>query len=162
MRCGEWTEGGLSDLRVKGKTTARKAPKAPAQARKDAPVTSAPEAAAKPTVGAHVTPAAPTTPDPRLPAPGTVLQKRDRHGAVRCECTVEEGGIRYADKVYRSLSSAAMAAAKNLGLTNKTQNGFTFWGLSKPPRRPSDPLVALDWWHSTAPGSATTATSRRS
>ncbi len=37
-----------------------------------------------------------------------------------------------------------MAAAKDLGLTNKTQNGFTFWGLSKPPRRPSDPLVALD------------------
>ena len=47
-------------------------------------------------------------------------------------------------KVYRSLSSAALAAAKDLGLNNKTQNGFTFWGLSKPPRRPSDPLVALD------------------
>ena len=73
-----------------------------------------------------------------------LLQKRDRHGAVRCECTVEEGGIRYASKVYRSLSAAAMAAAKDLGLSNKTQNGFTFWGLSTPPRRPSDPLVALE------------------
>ena len=62
--------------------------------------------------------AAPTTPDPRLPAPGTVLQKKDSHGAVRCECTSEDGGIRYADKVYRSLSSAAMVAAKDLGLTN--------------------------------------------
>ena len=90
------------------------------------------------------TPATPRTPDPRLPPPGTVLQKKDRHGAVRCECTVEEGGIRYAGKVYRSLSSAAMAAAKDLGLTNKTQNGWIFWGLTKPPRRPSDPLVALD------------------
>ncbi len=129
---------------AKGKATARKAPKVPVQAKKDAPVTSAPEAMAKPAAVAHVTPAAPTTPDPRLPAPGTVLQKRDRHAAVRCECTVEEGGIRYAGKVYRSLSSAAMAAAKDLGLTNKTQNGFTFWGLTKPPRRPSDPLAALD------------------
>lgn len=125
----------------KAKTLARKVPKA--QAKKDAAVTSAPEAPAKP-ADAHVTPAAPTTPDPRLPAPGTVLEKRDRHGAVRCECTIEEGGIRYAGKMYRSLSSAAMAAAKDLGLNNKTQNGFTFWGLSKPPRRPSDPLVALD------------------
>ncbi len=89
-------------------------------------------------------PSAPHTPDPRLPAPGTLLQKRDRHGAVRCECTIEEGGIRHGGKVYRSLSSAAMAAAKDLGLNNKTQNGFTFWGLSKPPRRPSDPIETLE------------------
>jgi hypothetical protein len=33
-------------------------------------------------------------PDPRLPSAGTTIQKRDRHGAVRCECKVEEGGIR--------------------------------------------------------------------
>ena len=82
--------------------------------------------------------------EPRMPAPGTLIQKRDRHGAVRCECTVEEGGIRYNGNLYRSLSGAAMAAAKDLGLTNKTQNGFTFWGLSKPPSRSSDPLAALD------------------
>ena len=86
----------------------------------------------------------PQTPDPRLPAPGTLLQKRDRHGAVRCACTVEADGIRYAGKVYKSLSAAAMAAAKDLGLTNKTQNGFVFWGLSKPPRKAGDPLVALE------------------
>lgn len=118
---------------AKAKTpTAAAAAKKPTQAkketRKDAPIV----------------PVAPRTPDPRLPAPGTVLQKRDRHGAVRCECTVEEGGIRYAGKVYRSLSSAAMAAAKDLGLNNKTQNGFTFWGLSKPPRAARDPLAALE------------------
>jgi hypothetical protein len=82
--------------------------------------------------------------EPRMPAAGTLIQKRDRHGTVRCECTVEEGGIRYGGNLYRSLSAAAMAAAKDLGLTNKTQNGFTFWGLSKPPSRSSDPLAALD------------------
>lgn len=83
-------------------------------------------------------------PESRMPAPGTLIQKRDRHGTVRCECTVEEGGIRYGGNLYRSLSAAAMAAAKDLGLTNKTQNGFTFWGLSKPLSRSSDPLGALD------------------
>jgi hypothetical protein len=51
--------------------------------------------------------------DPRLPSPGIVLEKRDRHGAVRCQCKVEEGGIRYAGTVYRSISSAAIAAAKD-------------------------------------------------
>jgi hypothetical protein len=129
----------------KAKTSSpRKTAKVPAQAKKDTPGTAATKSVAAAASSVPAVPAAPPTPDPRLPAPGTLLQKKDRHGAVRCECTVEEGGIRYADKVYRSLSSAAMAAAKDLGLTNKTQNGFTFWGLSKPPRRPSDPLVALD------------------
>ncbi|MEO7736436.1 MAG: hypothetical protein ABIY55_36090, partial [Kofleriaceae bacterium] len=33
------------------------------------------------------------------------------------------------------------------GLKNKTQNGFTFWGLSKPPRPPGDAVTALQrWW----------------
>lgn len=122
----------------------KKAPKVPAHVKKDAPDTSAADSVAAPANAEPTTPTAPATPDPRLPAVGTLLQKRDRHGAVRCECSIEEGGIRYAGKVYRSLSAAAMAAAKDLGLGNKTQNGFTFWGLSKPPRRPSDPLVALD------------------
>lgn len=31
----------------------------------------------------------------RLPTEGTVIKKVDRHGAVRCQCTVVEGGIRY-------------------------------------------------------------------
>jgi len=114
-------------------------PAAPAQ--EAAPAVAEPAAPAKIAMAA---PAAPRTPDPRLPAPGTLLQKRDRHGAVRCECTVEADGIRYAGKIYKSLSAVAMAAAKDLGLTNKTQNGFVFWGLSKPPRKPGDPLVALE------------------
>jgi len=71
---------------------------------------------------------APATPDARLPPPGTLLQKLDRHGAVRCECTIGEDGIQYAGQTYRSLSGAAMAAAKDLGLANKTQNGYAFWG----------------------------------
>ena len=82
--------------------------------------------------------------DPRLPEPGTLLQKLDRHGTVRCECTVEQRGIRYAGTAYRSLSAAAMAAAKDLRLSNKTQNGFTFWGLSKPSRALADPLEMLN------------------
>ena len=89
-------------------------------------------------VDAHLLPR-----DPRMPGPGTLLQKRDRHGAVRCECTVEEGGIRYRDKLYRSLSAAAMAAASDLGLNHKTQNGFSFWQLTKSPRLRRDPLATL-------------------
>jgi len=82
--------------------------------------------------------------DSRLPPPGTVLRKIDRHGAVRCECSIEEGGIRYAGTLYRSISAAAMAAAKDLGLANKTQNGSSFWSLTKPTRPPKDPLQALE------------------
>jgi hypothetical protein len=82
--------------------------------------------------------------DPRLPTVGTTIEKRDRHGAIRCKCTVEEGGIHYEGRVFTSLSGAAMAAAKDLGLKNKTQNGYIFWGLSKPPRPASDPIQALE------------------
>ena len=81
--------------------------------------------------------------DPRLPPPGTVIEKRDRHGAVRCKCIVEEDGVRYDGKLHRSLSAAAMAAAKDLGIGGRTQNGYTFFGLSKPPRHAADPLEAL-------------------
>lgn len=81
--------------------------------------------------------------DPRLPEAGTVLQKKDRHGVVRCECTVDESTVRYAGTDYRSLSAAAMAAAKDLGLGGRAQNGFTFWGLSTAPRRVGDPVATL-------------------
>jgi hypothetical protein len=68
--------------------------------------------------------------DSRLPAPGTVLKKLDRHGAVRCECKVTDAGIVYKGETFRSLSAAAMAAAKDLG-TKGAVNGFLFWGLIK-------------------------------
>ncbi len=88
--------------------------------------------------------AAAATSDSRMPAIGTVLQKRDRKGTLRCECEVVEGGVRYGGTVYRSLSSAAVAAAKDLGLAAKAMNGFTFWGVSKPARPAADPLGGLE------------------
>ena len=36
------------------------------------------------------------------------------------------------------------AATKDLGLANKTQNGFTFWGITKPSRKTRDPLESLN------------------
>lgn len=70
--------------------------------------------------------------DARVPPVGTVLRKQDRHGKVRCECVVEEGGFRYAGTVYRSLSAAAVAAARDLGLRTTSANGFGF-GVSPSP-----------------------------
>jgi hypothetical protein len=137
------TNAKAAPAQPKAKTLAEAKPKKATQPEAAAQDT-APAAPKPATPATKPAPIAPQTPDPRVPAPGTLLQKRDRHGAVRCECTVEADGIRYAGKVFKSLSAAAMAAAKDLGLTNKTQNGFVFWGLSKPPRQPSDPLVAIE------------------
>jgi hypothetical protein len=81
--------------------------------------------------------------DPRLPEPGTVLRKIDRSGNLRCECTIDEAGVRYNGTTFRSLSAAAVAAAKDLGVKG-AQNGYVFWGLVKPPRQPGQaPLVRL-------------------
>ena len=66
--------------------------------------------------------------------PGTVLRKPDRKGKTRCECTVEAEGYRYKGTVYGSLSGAATAAAKDLGLSGTSFNGYVFWGLTKPVR----------------------------
>jgi hypothetical protein len=93
--------------------------------------------------------------DPRLPPVGTVLRKVDRHGATRCEATVEADGFRYDGTLYKSLSGAAMAAAKDLGVAG-AQNGFVFWSLVKPAARVSDPVTALenawDRFHAKATG----------
>jgi len=123
----------------KAKAASRKAAAKPVKA-KTTRAASATSSGATPADGAVTK----REPDARLPPVGTVIEKRDRHGQVRCACTVEDGGIRYNGTLYRSLSAAAMAAAADLELTNKTQNGYTFWGLSKPPRAPSDPMEALD------------------
>ena len=66
--------------------------------------------------------------------PGTVLKKLDRNGKTRCECTVEAEGYRFKGTVYGSLSAAAAAAAKHLGLSGTSFNGYVFWGLTKPGR----------------------------
>ncbi len=81
--------------------------------------------------------------DPRLPPVGTTIKKLDRHGNVRCECVVEQEGIRFAGTLYPSISAAASAAAKQLGLGGVAQNGFVYWGLQKPPRPAADPVEAL-------------------
>ncbi|MBN1773594.1 MAG: DUF2924 domain-containing protein [Deltaproteobacteria bacterium] len=124
-------QGGAA-RRVRGgdRTTERPATaKAPRAAAPEGSMTAAPP-------GARVR-------DPRLPTPGTVIQKCARDGSVRCEVTVEADGIRYKGTLYRSLSAAALAAAKDLGIRGRAQNGYTFFGLSKPPRRVGDPLEVL-------------------
>ncbi len=81
--------------------------------------------------------------DSRLPPPGTTLVKRDRKGTPRCECVVEETGFRYNHVLFKSLSAAAKAAAKDLGIT-ENQNGFIFWGLVQPTRGDADLLGRLE------------------
>ena len=81
---------------------------------------------------------------PRLPPVGTELTKRDRQGSERAQCRIVEGGIEYGGRLYKSLSAAAMAAARDIGLTSPTMNGFAFWGLSKQRRPPKDQIEALE------------------
>lgn len=141
------------------KATAGAASTAPEKNKKQAPTTPSNETTPKETTpqvtqpattaAAEVTtekPSRPTTPSPdtRLPAMGTVLQKRDRQGAVRCECVIVDSGVKYRETVYRSLSAAAIAAAKDLGLAAKAMNGFTFWGLARAVRKGADPVAQLE------------------
>ena len=116
------------------KKTKRATSEKPAAATSDTPAADATDAADG---AAHESPS-------RLPPAGTVIKKVDRHGGVRCQCTVTEEGIRYKGRMFGSLSGAAMAAAQDLGLKNKTQNGFTFWGLVKPSRKLDDPEAELE------------------
>jgi len=68
---------------------------------------------------------------PRLPAVGTVLITRDRHGNERARCTIVEGGVEYNGTVYKSLSGAGLQASKDLGNKMTTCDGLAFWGLKK-------------------------------
>jgi hypothetical protein len=81
--------------------------------------------------------------DPRLPPIGTVIRKLDRHSAVRCECKAVEGGFEYKGELFKSLSGAACAAAKDLGIAG-AQNGFVFWGIVKPDARAKNPVQAIE------------------
>ena len=89
----------------------------------------------KPPTTTATKPAPTPAPAPAALALGTVLKKLDRTGAVRCECTVEADGFRYDGKLYSSISAAAAAAAKTLGLAGTSFNGHVFWGLAKPSGR---------------------------
>lgn len=80
----------------------------------------------------------PTTPsaasERRTPPVGTHLQKRDRRGQLRCEAVVVTEGVRFRGTVYPSLSAAAVAAARALGLASRSINGWAWWGLANPRR----------------------------
>lgn len=68
--------------------------------------------------------------DPRIPPPGTVIKKVDRHGKVLAEAAVREDGIEYAGVVYKSPSAAGLAASIAIGGTKTAVDGYTFWGLN--------------------------------
>ena len=98
--------------------------------------TKKPAKSAAPVATVVASPPAPApSPAPATLTPGTVLKKLDRTGAVRCECTVEADGFRFEGKLYSSISAAAVAAAKSLGLAGTSFNGYVFWGLAKPSGR---------------------------
>jgi hypothetical protein len=80
--------------------------------------------------------------DPRIPEVGTVIRKLDRHGSTRCQCEVVEGGFEYKGELFKSLSGAACAAAKDLGIHGQV-NGFVFWGIVKEPRA-KNPVQAIE------------------
>jgi hypothetical protein len=65
--------------------------------------------------------------DPRLPEPGTVLE-RDYQGKT-IKVTVLEDGFRYQGETYRSLSTVAREA------TGTIWNGFLFFHLTSYPQR---------------------------
>lgn len=92
--------------------------------------TSAPPTKAATPKQAPPAPATPTTArktgahDPRLPAPGTVLE-RSFKGKVH-KVTVRADAFEYAGKEYRSLTAAAKAATGYPSIS-----GTLFWGIAK-------------------------------
>jgi hypothetical protein len=82
-----------------------------------------PKAPARPNPNRAQAPS-PTQPDPRLPAPGTVLTRL--HGGVKHQVTVLADGFEYQGDRYRSLSAIARK------ITGTAWNGFPFFlGRSK-------------------------------
>lgn len=67
--------------------------------------------------------------DPRLPAPGTVLE-REFKGKVH-KVTVKEDGFEYGQKTYRSLTAVAKAVSGYVSIS-----GTLFWGIAKPAAAP--------------------------
>ncbi len=136
-------DGAPIDVVVPGRDADADAPTANAGATgtpvdDDAPATPPPPDGAptvEPGANAAQPDAAATAPKPArdLPPIGTVIQKRDRKGELRCECKVVDGGIEYKGTTYKSLSSAALAASKDLGLGASTLDGWAWWGLKTRP-----------------------------
>ena len=117
---------------------------APAPAAKPAEPRAAEQAKRPAPAKARAAKAASASTEARLPSVGTTLKKTDRAGKVRCECKIEKDGVHYDGKVYGSLSGAAVAAAKDLGLSGNSFNGYVFWGLAKPNRASADPTLRLE------------------
>lgn len=70
--------------------------------------------------------------DERLPAIGTVLRREA--GGRLVECRVGLDTFHYAGESYPSLSAAARAASRSLGLFSDAVNGYVFWRLAERPR----------------------------
>ena len=69
----------------------------------------------------------PSSRDPRLPVPGTVLSRAYRGGEIRV--TVGEDGFEHAGRTYATLSAVAHKA------TGSRWNGFLFFGLTPRAKR---------------------------
>jgi len=77
---------------------------------------------------------APQHRDPRLPKSGTTLKRRIRTGDL-LELEVGENFFLYQGASFRTISGATKAACEEHAM--KPQNGYLFWGLVKPTRRPA-------------------------
>lgn len=131
-KAGERSEDHVKEGRRRGRRTRDRVKGAAKKYRRPEPVTEAQAAPTPPTDASKETKTRER--DPRLPPPGTVIRKLDRQGNARCECVVEDEGIRYNGRLYRSLSAAALVATKDLGTPMRSVNGFAWWGIVKPAR----------------------------
>jgi len=91
-----------------------------------------------------------TAGNPRDLQPGQIIEKK-RDGKVIATLRVtSDKKFLFNDHIYESISASAIAAARALGLTSKTLNGWAFWGITKrpaggapgTPRRTSTPKTA--------------------
>jgi hypothetical protein len=79
--------------------------------------------------------------DDRLPKTGTELSHTKRGGDT-VTARVVEGGVEYNKTLYASISGAARQAMRDLGHKWPSVDGFAFWGLKKPPKRPKKDTTA--------------------
>lgn len=85
----------------------------------------------------------PVLADPRMPPVGTILTKHTRSGQVAL-AGVGVNGIYYGEEKFNSISSAARAVAKSLGLYSEAIDGYIFFGLTKRPAKEANPQAKLN------------------
>lgn len=72
------------------------------------------------------------------PAAGTVLVHRQRGEVLARATSLGDGRVRYAGRVWPSLSAAARACAERLGQRSRAGlNGWVYWGIVRRGRRPT-------------------------